>query len=46
MPSTNPAFSHEFANAMFEMLPEFIGFIISFMVIGNTGNRITVHFIL
>jgi uncharacterized membrane protein len=35
LPYSNPEFSHEFPKAMNEMIPEFIGFIISFMVIGN-----------
>ncbi|MEP6748558.1 MAG: TMEM175 family protein [Bacteroidota bacterium] len=35
LPSVNPGFTEEFPKAMNEMIPEFIGFIISFMVIGN-----------
>ncbi len=35
LPGVDPFFSFEFTKAMNEMVPEFIGFIISFMVIGN-----------
>jgi uncharacterized membrane protein len=35
LPFSNPAFSDEFSHAMKELIPEFIGFTISFMVIGS-----------
>jgi len=35
LPYEDPAFSHEFAKAMWEMFPEFVGFFISFSVIGS-----------
>ena len=47
LPYINPAFSHEFPNAINEMIPEFIGFIISFFVIGNywRSHHSTFYFI-
>ncbi|MFT3935228.1 MAG: TMEM175 family protein [Chitinophagaceae bacterium] len=47
LPYKEPEFSHQFWESINEMIPEFIGFIISFMVIGNywRSHHSTFYFI-